>query len=147
MINMTRRNFAIWFAIFTLLQWPCLSVGFYSFIDIIFSMVFMAVFYSNICGIAYIGLSIYYNIPQIWNFLFNGQQWLNQYSHEIGYPGFSFDDVFWSRNVLPLALAIVIAIHLYLCYRRCKTIGIKAWWILVPLYNPFVLLYRKSNKQ
>ena len=141
--SMTRRNFAIWFGIFTLLQWPCLSVGFYSFIDIIFSMVFMAVFFSNICGIAYVGLSLYYNIPQIWHYCFNKQQWLKQYSHEIGYPDFSFDDVFWARNVLPLALAIVIAIHLYLCYRRCKTIGIKAWWILVPLYNPFVLLYKK----
>jgi hypothetical protein len=30
-------------------------------------------------------------------------------------------------------------------FKRCKDAGINGWWILVPLYNPFMLLYKKSK--
>lgn len=146
MMNMTRRNFFIWFAIFTLLQWPY-AFSFYSIIDLLLSMIIVAVLLSNILGVVFVGYIYYSIMPQIWLYLFDKQQWLLQYSREIGYPNFSFDDIFWLHEVLPLVLALAVVLHLYFCYKRCKVIGLSPWWILVPLYNPFVLLYRKSNQK
>lgn len=142
---MSRKTFAIWFAIFIILQWLLTTpiMGVHSFIELL-TMVILALLLSSILGIVYVGLICYDNIPDLWRYFFNNMQWLDIHSHGIGTPGFSYNS-FWLTDVQLLISAIVVIIHLYFCYKRCKNIGISAWWILVPLYNPFVLLYRKSN--
>lgn len=143
---MNRKLFAIWFAIFIMLQWPLttLLMGNYSYIELLLLMVLFALLLSNIFGIVYVGLICYEIIPEIWNYFFHNPQWLKVHSHGIGTPGYSFDNIFWQHEVLLLVLAVVVVIHLFLCAKRCKTIGISVWWILLPLYNPFVLLFRKN---
>ena len=51
------------------------------------------------------------------------------------------------RDVLPLVLALVIIVHLFLCAKRCKDAGISKWWVLVPLYNPIVLMIKRRNEE
>lgn len=142
---MSRKTFTIWFAIFIILQWLLTTplVGTLSFMSSIIAMVILTLLLSSILGFVYVGLICYDNIPDLWCCIFNNMRWLDIHSHGIGTPGFSYDS-FWLTYVQLLASAIVVVIHLYFCYKRCKDIGISPWWILVPLYNPFVLLYRKS---
>ena len=143
---MTRRNFAIWFAIFSLLQWP-LAYSHYSFIDLILSMVIMAVMFSNIFGIALVCMILGWKGRELWLYFHDKTLWINDYGSDFVSEGASFDISFWAYDLLPLVLALFLLLHHYFCYKRCKDMGISVWWILVPLFNPFVLLYRKSNKQ
>lgn len=75
--------------------------------------------------------------------VFNDDKWLDMYNHGVGKPDFSFEKMFWLHDVVPVVLAFVIILHLYLCARRCKDAGLSVWWILVPLYNPIVLMFIK----
>ena len=61
--------------------------------------------------------------------------------------GVSIKRIFLLRDVLPLVLALVIIVHLFLCAKRCKDAGISKWWVLVPLYNPIVLMIKKRNEE
>ena len=47
------------------------------------------------------------------------------------------------------SLVVVAAYILYIiqCIRRCHDLGRKWWFCLIPLYNPFVLLFGKSVGQ
>lgn len=141
---MTRRNFAIWFAIFSLLQWP-LAYSFYSFIDLILSMVIMAVMFSNIFGIALVCMILGWKGRELWLYFHDKSLWIKDYASEFVTEGVGFDISFWTYDLLPLVLALVILLHHFLCYKRCKDIGISTWWILVPLYNPIMLLFKKSK--
>lgn len=142
---MSRKAFAIWFAIFILLQWLLTSplVGIHSIIELFLSMVIIAIMLSNILGIVFAGLICYKQIPEIWSYLFNRSQWLEANFLGVNPSDINYGLFFWLHDVLPLVIVLVIMLHLFLCGKRCKTIGISAWWILVPLYNPFVLLFRK----
>ena len=144
---MTRRNFAIWFALFSLSQWPFASLVHYSFIDMVLSLVFMAVMFSNIFGIGLAGLIFGWKVRELWLYFYDKPLWINDYASDFVSEGARLDISFWAYDLLPLVLALVLLLHHYFCYKRCKDMGIKAWWILVPLFNPIVLLYRKSNKQ
>lgn len=141
---MTRRNFAIWFAIFSLLQWP-VAYSFYSFIDLILSMVIMAVMFSNIFGIALVCMILGWKGRELWLYFHDKSLWVKDYASEFVTEGVGFDISFWTYDLLPLVLALVILLHHYFCYKRCKDMGISAWWCLVPLYNPIMLLYKKSK--
>lgn len=142
---MSRKAFAIWFAIFILLQWLLTSplVGIHSIIELFLSMVIIAIMLSNILGIVFAGLICYKQIPEIWSYIFHRSQWLEANFLGVNPSDINYDLVFWLRDVLPLFIVLIIVLHLFFCGKRCKTIGISAWWILVPLYNPFVLLFRK----
>lgn len=144
---MSRRNFAIWFAIFSLLQWPFASLVHYSLIGVVLSLVFMAVMFSNIFGIGIAGLILGWKVRELWLYFHDMPLWINYYGSDFVTEGGGFGFSFWGYELLPLCLALVLLLHHYFCYKRCKDMGIKAWWILVPLFNPIVLLYRKSNKQ
>lgn len=144
---MSRRNFAIWFAIFSLLQWPFASLVHYSFIGVVLSLVFMAVMFSNIFGIGIAGLILGWKVRELWLYFHDMPLWIKYYGSDFVTEGVGFGFSFWGYELLPLCLALVLLLHHYFCYKRCKYMGIKAWWILVPLFNPIVLLYRKSNKQ
>lgn len=144
---MSRRNFAIWFVIFSLLQWPFASLVHYSFIDMALSLVFMAVMFSNIFGIGLAGLILGWKVRELWLYFYDKTLWIKDYGSDFVTEGARLDISFWAYDLLPLVLALVLLLHHYFCYKRCKDMGIKAWWILVPLFNPIVLLYRKSNKQ
>lgn len=141
---MTRRNFAIWFAIFSLLQWP-IAYSFYSFIDLILSMVIMAMMFSNIFGIALACLILGWKGRELWLYFHDKSLWIKDYASDFVAEGVGFDISFWAYDLLPLVLALVILLHHYFCYKRCKDMGISAWWCLVPLYNPIMLLYKKSK--
>lgn len=144
---MSRKSFAIWFAVFIMLQWtvmPLLIGIVNSPLVLVISLIFSAILFSNIFGIILAGLLCYDNIPDLWRYFYKEDIWIAQHSHGIGTPNFSYDR-FWVTDTLLLAFAIVIFIHLLLCLKRCKDAGINGWWILVPLYNPFMLLYKKSK--
>ena len=141
---MTRRYFAIWFAIFSLLQWP-LAYSHYSFIDLILSVVIMAVMFSNIFGIALVVMIFGWKVRELWLYFLDKSLWIKDYASDFATEGVGFDISFWTYDLLPLVLALVILLHHYFCYKRCKYMGIRAWWILVPLYNPIMLLYKKSK--
>ena len=143
---MSRRSFTIWFAIFILLQWFVMAsfVGIHSLIEMVLSMIVSAILFSNILGIVIVGFICYENLPDLWCYFFNEDMWLAKHGHGIGTPSFSYDWS-WISDAMLLAFAIVVIIHLVLCFKRCKKIGISGWWILVPLYNPIMLLYKKSK--
>lgn len=141
---MNRKYFAIWFAIFSLLQWP-LAYSHYSFIDLILSMVIMVVMFSNIFGIALVGLILVRKGRELWLYFHDKSLWIKDYGYDFGTERASFDISFWVYDLLPLVLALAILLHYYFCYKRCKDIGIRTWWILVPLYNPIMLLFKKSK--
>jgi hypothetical protein len=144
---MSRKAFAIWFCIFTVMQWFMTTplVGIHSIIELLFGVVIIAIILSSFLGIAYVGTVLYEKIPQIWLYIFDNPQWVAQHSHGIGTSDFSLDGIFWLGDVLPLFLSLIVILHLFLCAKRCKYLGISVWWVLVPLYNPFVLLFRESN--
>jgi len=143
---MSRRSFIIWFVAFVIIQWPMMS--YYplirSLLELLAWMFFWALTFSSLFGIIWAGLICCQDVPNVWNYLFNEDKWLNMYSHGVGKPDFSFERMFWLHDVLPVVLAFVIILHLYLCARRCKDAGLSVWWILVPLYNPFVLMFKKG---
>ena len=63
---MSRRSFAIWFAIFILIQWFVMVsfVGIHSLIEMVLSiMIVSAILFSNILGIVIVGFICYENIP------------------------------------------------------------------------------------
>jgi len=143
---MSRRSFAIWFAIFILLQWFVMTpfVGIHNLLEMVIAMIISAFLFSNILGIVMVGLICYDNIPDLCCYFFNEESWLAKHSHGIGTMNFSYDE-FWISDAMLLAFAIVVMIHLVLCFKRCKDIGISRWWSLVPLYNPIMLLFKKSK--
>lgn len=111
---MSRRSFAIWFAIFILLQWFVMTpfVGIHNLLEIVIAMIISAFIFSNILGIVMVGLICYYNIPDLWCYFFNEDTWLAKHSHGIGTPNFSYDG-FWISDAMLLAFAISLFI---LCF-------------------------------
>ena len=146
---MNRRSFAIWFVVFAIIQWPMMMPfpGVHSFEEMLFMMVVWALSISSVLGIALFGFICYLSVPNIWNYFFEEEKWLEPYRDAIGEPGFSFERIFLLRDVLPMVLAFVIIVHLFLCAKRCKDAGINNWWILVPLYNPIVLMAKRRNEE
>ena len=142
-----RKAFAIWLALFTMLQWPLVQLGGFnhSVVELIVMMVICAVLSSCIIGIIFHGIGIIYGIIGLWTYYFDHSQWLMTHGHGIGTPGFSFERIFWNESVLSLLMALLLTVHFYICIRRCKDAGKSAWWSLIPLYNPFMLLLLKSR--
>lgn len=142
---MSRKSFIIWFVVFAIIQWPMMMPfsGVRSFEELVFMMVVWALSVSSVLGIAWFGVICYQCVPNIWNYLFEKDKWLEPYRHAIGEPGFNIERIFLLRDVLSLVLAFVIIVHLFLCAKRCKDAGISKWWVLVPLYNPIVLMIKK----
>lgn len=135
---MSRKSFAIWFAIFILLQWFAMApfVGIHYFLEMILSMICSAVLLSNILGIAMIGFLFYWGIGDLWGYFSDNANWITNHN---GYSTYAFVDA------LVLVAALMFILHFILCAKRCKYIGISGWWSLVPLYNPIMLLYKKSK--
>ena len=122
----------------------CFKIAGKPFVPVmVMAMIFSAFLFSNILGIVMDVLLCYDNIPDLWCYFFNENTWLARHNHGIGTTSFSYDS-FWISDVLLLAFAIVVIIHLVFCFKRCKDIGISGWWCLVPLFNPIALLLRKS---
>lgn len=146
---MSRKSFIIWFVIFAIIQWPMMMPfpRVHSFDEMLFMMVVWALSISSVLGIALFGFICYLSVPNIWNYLFEEDKWLEPYRDAIGDPDFSIERIFLLRDVLPLVLAFVIIVHLFLCAKRCKDAGISKWWILVALYNPIVLMIKKRNEE
>ena len=119
----------------------------FSFDEMLFMMVVWALSISSVLGIALFGFICYLSVPNIWSYLFEEDKWLEPYRDAIGEPGFSIERIILLRDVLPLVLAFVIIVHLFLCAKRCKDAGINKWWILVPLYNPIVLMIKRRNEE
>lgn len=145
---MNRRSFAIWFVVFAVIQWPVMMPfpGIRSFEELVFTLVVWALLFSSVLGMTWFGVICYQCVPNIWNYLFDEDKWLEPYRDAIGEPGFSIERIFLLRDVLPLVLAFVIIVHLFLCAKRCKDAGISKWWALVPLYNPIVLMVKRRNE-
>ena len=139
--------FVIWIIGYLLILWMLYGFMFKTGVweGLITSFLMGTVLLSNILGLVLVGLTCYEDFPDIWLYFFDNGQWLLRHGHGIGTPGFSFEIIFW-YHVLSVVLAFVIVLHLYLCAKRCKDAGISVWWILVPLYNPFVLLLKKRSR-
>ena len=146
---MNRRSFIIWFVVFAIIQWPMMMPfpGIRSVEELVFTLVVWALLFSSVLGIVWFGIICYQCVPNIWKYLFEEDKWLEPYRHAIGEPGFSIERIFLLRDVLPLVLAFVIIVHLFLCVKRCRDAGISKWWVLVPLYNPIVLMIKKRNEE
>ncbi len=142
---MSRKYYAIWFTIFSLLQWTYASLGNYGSIDLILSMAIMAVMFSNVFGIAFVGYMFWGKGREFWLYFHNKTQWIDEFGSDFVREGASFGFSFWVHELIPLVFALIVLLHHYFCYKRCRDIGISAWWILVPLYNPIMLLLKKSK--
>ena len=88
---MTRRNFAIWFALFSLSQWPFASLVHYSFIDMVLSLVFMAVMFSNIFGIALVCMILGWKGRELWLYFHDKSLWIKDYASDFVAEGVGFD--------------------------------------------------------
>lgn len=108
-------------------------------------MVIMAVMFSNIFGIALVVMIFGWKGRELWLYFLDKSLWIKDYASDFATEGVGFDISFWIYDILPLVLAIVILLHHYLCYKRCKNMGIRGWWFLVPLNNSIILLYKKSK--
>lgn len=144
-----RKEFAIWLVIFILLQLPWTydefgNVDFYYEMLVPFMIVWTTLL-SGIFGIVLAGLDFYESVTEIYTYLFNESKWIGMHSHGIWMPGFSFEKLFFESCVYPLLMSFFLAIHFYFCVRRCKDAGISAWWALLHLYNPFMLLIKRSK--
>lgn len=133
---MSRKSFAIWFAIFILLQWFAMApfVGIHYFLEMILSMICSAVLLSNILGIAMIVFLFCWGIGDLWGYFSDNANWITNHN---GYSTYAFVDA------LLLVVALMFILHFILCVKRCKFIGKSVWWSLVPLYNPIMLLFKK----
>ena len=61
-----------------------------------------------------------------------------KWGYEVG--GYSF----FVESLIVVAAYIIYMIQ---CIRRCHDLGRKWWFCLIPFYNPFVLLFGKTNKE
>lgn len=143
---MNRKYFAIWFAIFTLLQWFSTTSfgGVHFLLEMVLIMVVFAVVFGNIIGL----IPFYYALRHAFNdfrlYHINSSWFRLRYQYD--YPSEVSDTfILWHEDILPMLLSGVVILHLYISAKRCKNIGISAWWSLVPLYNPIMLLFKKSK--
>lgn len=71
-------------------------------LELLACMFFWALMFSSLFGIIWAGLICCQDMPNVWNYLFNEDKWLDMYSHGIGKPDFSFEKMFWLHDVLPV---------------------------------------------
>lgn len=45
-----------------------------------------------------------------------------------------------------LPLTFFMALYLGICILRCRNMGVKWWWSLIPIYNPIVLFIKRGKK-
>jgi len=143
---MTRKYYAIWFAIFTLLQWFSTASfgGVFFLLEMVLIMIVFAVIFGNAIGLIPIYHALRHAFYDFRLYLTNSSWFRLSYQND--YPSEVSDTfVLWQEDILPLLLSSAVLLHLYISAKRCKNIGISSWWCLVPLYNPIMLLFKKSK--
>ena len=143
---MSRKTFAIWFAIFIILQLPISN--FFpqnnSIIEVLLLMIVLGIIRGNIMGLVYIILKFLHAFKDL-DLYFSNPNWFHLRYHNYYQQGGTDTMIIWMEDMIPFLLSCIVILHLYISAKRCKDIGISAWWILVPLFNPLVLLFRKSS--
>lgn len=142
--SMNRITFAIWFGVFILSQFPFTLIFATSLLEMVLAMFFSAILLSNIIGIGVVCYICYDKIQDWWLYFSNYGQWLDIHS-DVVCEGDSFFTLFMLSDISIVAFALLIIVHLIICVKRCRVIGISRWCVLVPLYNPFALLFRTTS--
>lgn len=55
------------------------------------------------------------------------------------------DEIGYRFLVEAVVVNILYVLFLFQCIKRCHDMGRSWWWCLIPLYNPFMLLLKKSK--
>lgn len=152
---MSRKMYAIWLGILFILLWPWASMIFgvgYNIVELIATLLFSTLLFTSPLVIIVIGPSWIYCtdvISDLWMYWFNADKWLKIHSQSIrgDFNPESEMMFLWEKDILPLLftlyITILVALHFWFSVKRCKRIGVNWWWAVVPVYNPFVLLFRK----
>ena len=143
---MNRKYYLIWFVIYTLLQWPLMSYFplTHSILMMLITMLFFAIVLGNIIGLVPIIRALRHAYNDFSLYLSNPNEFHASYQSDYPYD-ISNTMILWKTDIFPLLISCVVLLHLYMSAKRCKNIGISTWWCLVPLYNPIVLMFRKSK--
>lgn len=59
---------------------------------------------------------------------------------------YCIDQDFFS-SLLALFVDALFVCYWFLCIRRCHDMGRNGWYSLIPFYNPFVLLFKRSQER
>lgn len=149
---MKRKVFALWFLCYIILLWPMVKKSYndshfwlfrQSIIVQIDATIVAALTYANIYGI----VPIYKESRRVYKdislYLNQRNYWQTRYRKDD--TKYSDWQILLKKDVLPVVSAIAILVNLILAAMRCKDAGVCWWRCLIPLYNPFILLIKKSN--
>ena len=107
------------------------------------SIVFIAIVTSNILGILLFIFCLYESICDVTEYFFHYIDWTEIHRHSIIFLEKSDVQILLESDVFSLGIPLLILLHLFLSAKRCKNLGISSWWVLVPLYSPIALIFKK----
>ena len=115
----------------------------YSFLENFMFIIIIVILLGNIIGLLLtISLDIYYIGALILHNIYDFETYPTYDSPYGIYPGYC-NLLEGIDQCLPLTAFVVI--YLGGSILRCRNMGVKWWWSLIPLYNPFVLLIKKHK--
>ena len=114
----------------------------FSITDILFSVFFVILFGNITVFLLTISLDVYYIGAIFLHNIYDFETYPTYDSPYGIYPGYC-NLLEGIDQCLPLTAFVVV--YLGGSILRCRNMGVKWWWSLIPLYNPFVLLIKKHK--
>lgn len=141
-----RAGFVLVFAsaiLITMLSWY--DARHYNFLENFMLAIIVVIFVGNIVGLLYtISLDVYYIGALVLHNMYDFETYPTYDSPYGIYPGYC--------NLLEgidqcIPLTVFIVVYLGGSLLRCRNMGVRLWWSLIPLYNPFALFCLKGNNK
>lgn len=115
----------------------------YIFLENFLFTVIIVVLFGNIIGLIFtIDLDVYYIGAFILHNIYDFESYPTYDSPYWIYPGYC-NLLEGIDQCIPLTAFVVV--YLGGSILRCRNMGVRWWWSLIPLYNPFVLFIKKGK--
>lgn len=112
-------------------------------IILVIMAVVAAILLSNGIGLLLALLGLFDRLSDLWLYTHDFEQWFMVHSCCVGSSGFIIDECVMI-DLVHLCLILLMILNMLLSAIRCRSMGLKMWMALIPLYNPLVPLLTKK---